>query len=52
MFPHPVAKSAAALNDRDRERLRDILRAALPAAADGSITYNSRATAFRAHKSR
>jgi len=49
-FPHPVAKSAGALNDRDRERLRENLRAALPAAADGSITYASRATAFKARK--
>jgi len=49
-FPHPVAKSAAALNDRDRERVRKILDAELPAAADGSITYASRATAFKARK--
>ncbi len=49
-FPHPVAKSAMALGDRDRERLRAMMRAALPAAADGSITYASRATAFKAHK--
>jgi len=49
-FTHPVARSVAALSDRDRERLRDHLRAALPAAADGSITYASRATAFRARK--
>jgi len=51
-FPHPVAKSATGLNDHDRERLRDIMRAALPAAADGSITYASRATAFKARKPR
>lgn len=49
-FPHPVAKSVAALGDRDRERVRDTLRAALPAAADASITYFSRATAFKARK--
>ena len=49
-FPHPVARSVAALNDRDREQLRANLRAALPAAADGSITYSSRATAFKARK--
>ena len=47
-FPHPVAKSAAALTGHDRERLREKLRTALPAAGDGSITYASRATAFRA----
>jgi SAM-dependent methyltransferase len=51
-FPHPVARSAAALGERDRERVRDRLRGALPAAADGSITYASRATAFRARKAR
>src|SRR5262249_53762845 len=49
-FPHPVAKSVAALSDRDRERLRDIMHAALPAAADGTITYSSRATAFKARR--
>ena len=49
-FTHPVAKSVAALSDDDRKRLRDILRTALPAAADGSITYSSRATAFKARK--
>ncbi|HKW03488.1 MAG TPA: methyltransferase domain-containing protein [Vicinamibacterales bacterium] len=49
-FPHPVAKSAAALSDRDRERLRDIMRHALPAAGDGTITYSSRATAFKSRK--
>jgi SAM-dependent methyltransferase len=49
-FPHPVAQSVAALGDRDRERLRERLRAALPAAADGTITYASRATAFKARK--
>jgi hypothetical protein len=47
-FPHPVAKAAAALSGQDRERLRELLRTALPAADDGSITYASRATAFRA----
>lgn len=51
-FPHPVAKSVAALNDHDRERLRDILRTALPASVDGTITYSSRATAFKARKPR
>jgi len=51
-FPHPVAKSVAALSERDRQQLRDNLRAALPAAVDGSITYSSRATAFKARKPR
>jgi ubiquinone/menaquinone biosynthesis C-methylase UbiE len=49
-FQHPVARSAAALSDHDREQLRENLRAALPAAVDGSITYSSRATAFKARK--
>jgi len=49
-FQHPVARSVAALSDRDRERLRDHVRTALPAAADGTITYASRATAFKARK--
>jgi ubiquinone/menaquinone biosynthesis C-methylase UbiE len=51
-FPHPVATSAAALGDHDRERLRDMLRTALPAAVDGTITYVSRATAFKSRKPR
>jgi SAM-dependent methyltransferase len=51
-FSHPVAQSVAALSDHDRERLRDILRRTLPAAADGTITYASRATAFKARKPR
>jgi ubiquinone/menaquinone biosynthesis C-methylase UbiE len=49
-FPHPVARSVAALSDDDRERVRDNLRAALRPASDGSITYPSRATAFKARK--
>lgn len=51
-FPHPVARSVAALSVQDRERVRDRLRIALPAAADGSITYVSRATAFKARTPR
>ena len=50
-FQHPVAKSVAAMSDHDRERLREDLRTVLPAAADGSITYSARATAFKARKS-
>ena len=49
-FSHAVAKSVAALSDPERERLRDMLREVLPAAPDGSITYSSRATAFKARK--
>lgn len=51
-FSHPVAKSVAGLNDDGRTRVRDILSASLPAAADGTITYSSRATAFKARKPR
>ena len=51
-FPHPVAKSALALSDAHRSRVRDALRLSLPAAADGTITYASRATAFKARKHR
>jgi ubiquinone/menaquinone biosynthesis C-methylase UbiE len=49
-FPHPVANSVAAMSEPDREQLRDMLRTALPAAADGTITYVSRATAFKSRK--
>ena len=49
-FPHPVAKSVAALSDHDRTRLRDILRTAVPADADGTITCSACATAFKARK--
>lgn len=51
-FPHPVAKSAAALRPADRDRVREMLRKALPAAADGTITYSARVTAFKARKPR
>lgn len=50
-FQHPVARSVALLSNRDRERLRDGLRSLL-SASDGSITYASRATAFKARKPR
>jgi ubiquinone/menaquinone biosynthesis C-methylase UbiE len=49
-FPHPVAQSVAALSDQERKRVRDNLQEALPAAADESITYASRVTAFKARK--
>lgn len=51
-FPHPVAKSAAALSGHERDRLRDMVRTALPAAADGTITYSARCTAFKARAPR
>ncbi len=47
-FPHPVARSVAALTDHERHQLRDMLRSTLPVAVDGSIAYSSRATAFKA----
>ncbi len=49
-FQHPVAKSVAALSADDRERVRDNVRAALRPASDGTVTYSSRATAFKARK--
>ena len=49
-FQHPVSKSIAALSESDREKVRDLMRKTLPAAADGSITYPARATAFKAWK--
>jgi hypothetical protein len=51
-FQHPVTQSAAALSDEDRERVRSDLRRTLAPAADGSVTYASRATAFKARKPR
>jgi ubiquinone/menaquinone biosynthesis C-methylase UbiE len=47
---HPVGKSIAKLNDGERGRLRDHMRATLPIAADGSITYPARSIAFKARK--
>jgi ubiquinone/menaquinone biosynthesis C-methylase UbiE len=46
----PPGKSVAALTDDGRIKLREILRAALPAAPDGTITYSARAVAFKARK--
>jgi hypothetical protein len=45
-----VSKSIAALSEGDREKVRGLMRKTLPAAADGSITYPARATAFKARK--
>lgn len=44
----PAGKSVAKLDDAQRARLRDVLRAALPIAQDGSISYPARAVAFKA----
>src|SRR5262249_1782838 len=48
----PVGKTAAALPDAQRTRLRETLRATLPIAADGSISYAARAVAFKARGER
>ena len=45
---HPVGKTIAALTDSKRNELRDNMRKALPAEADGSIRYKVRAVAFKA----
>jgi ubiquinone/menaquinone biosynthesis C-methylase UbiE len=44
----PAGKLVAKMSDQDRARLRDTLQVMLPPAADGSITYSSRATAIKA----
>jgi len=46
----PAGQAIAALSEEDRARLREIMQTILPAAADGSISYASRATAFSARK--
>ncbi len=46
----PPGQSIAALTDEGRAKLQDTMRAILPAAADGSVSYSSRALAFKARK--
>jgi len=46
----PVGKSIASLSDNKRAELHDVMRRMLPAAADGSVSYSSRALAFKARK--
>ncbi|HET7850609.1 MAG TPA: class I SAM-dependent methyltransferase [Pseudolabrys sp.] len=46
----PPGKSVAKLDGAQRARLRHELRATLPIASDGSITYAARAVAFKAGK--
>ncbi len=46
----PTGKTIAKLDDSQRKTLQDKMRAALPAARDGSITYSSRAAACKARK--
>lgn len=44
----PVGRAAAAVSGDVRTRLREALRATLPMATDGSISYSARAVAFKA----
>ena len=44
----PPGQSIAALSDDGRARLRATMQAMLPAAADGTVSYSSRALAFKA----
>ncbi len=46
----PPGQSIAALSDEGRRKLQDTMRSMLPAAADGSVSYSSRALAFKARK--
>lgn len=46
----PPGQSIAALTDAGRAQLRDVMRKLLPPAADGSISFPSRALAFKARK--
>ena len=46
----PPGQSIAALSDEGRARLRATMQAMLPAAGDGTVSYSSRALAFKARK--
>ena len=46
----PQGMIVASLPDADRRRLKEIVRAALPANSDGSITYAARANAVKARR--
>ncbi len=46
----PPGQSIAELSDEGRTKLREIMRTMLPAAADGTVSYSSRALAFKARK--
>lgn len=48
---NPTGKAVAALSETDREKLIDVVRASLPAAPDGSITFSARANAIKARVS-
>jgi ubiquinone/menaquinone biosynthesis C-methylase UbiE len=44
----PVGKSVARLDEAERARLRETVRATVPTAKDGSISYPAQAVAFKA----
>ena len=46
----PAGKSIAALSEAKRDELRTVMRRLLPAATGGSVSYSSRALAFKARK--
>ncbi len=46
----PIAKSIAKLNDDQRAQLRETMQSNLTASPDGSLSYSSRALAFKARK--
>ena len=46
----PAGKSIATLSEAKRDELHDVMRGLLPAAADGAVSYASRALAFKARK--
>jgi SAM-dependent methyltransferase len=46
----PPGQSIAALTNEARSALRNTMRLMLPAAADGSVSYSSKALAFKARK--
>jgi ubiquinone/menaquinone biosynthesis C-methylase UbiE len=47
-LPVSVGKTVGTLNDAQRESLRNVMRATLPIAADGTISYPARAVTFKA----
>jgi ubiquinone/menaquinone biosynthesis C-methylase UbiE len=47
---HPIGKSFAKCSDVERKRLSDAVRQSLPQAADGSVSYSSRAIAYKARR--
>ena len=48
---YPLGKIIGAMSDTDRAKLmEEIVRAVLPAEANGSIAYSARANAVKSHK--